>query len=268
VAIPRGPDLRIDPKDDQKVLRDAGVATDAEGLLAFFRSRTPSPSDPIRLTARIQELGSPVFLERERASRELTDAGRTAMPLLRSALNSPDPEVVRRAARCVEQIENAPTTTLLVAAARLTAAARPAGAAGALVGIFPVLEDDWAEDTVLQSLAVVALNNGVADPATAAAAADKDPLKRAAAGFVLGQASGEQRQTAVRLMADADSRVRLRAAGGLVLGGERAAVPTLIALLDEAPTTVAWRAEELLDQIAGELDLPGAAGTDVAGRAG
>jgi hypothetical protein len=264
--MPHDPEPRIDPKDDQKVLREAGVATDPEGLLAFFRARTPSPSDPARLTIRVQELGSAVFLERERASRELTDAGRLALPLLKSALNSPDPEVVRRAARCVEQIENSPTTTLLVAAARLTAAARPTGAAGALVAIFPFVEDDWAEDTVLQSLARVALNNGVAESGTAAAAADKDPLKRAAAGFVLGQGSPAQRRTAIQLMTDSDARVRLRAAGGLVLGGERVAVPTLIALLDEAPMTVAWRAEELLDQIAGELDLPGAAGNDATGR--
>ena len=238
VAMPRGTESGIDPKEDQKVLRDAGVATDADGLLAFFRARTPMPSDRARLTVRLQELGSPVFTERERASRELADAGRPALPLLRSVLNSPDLEVARRAARCVEQIEREFLTATLFVVGRtgLTAAARPAGATGALVAVFPFVEDDWAEDAVLQSLATIgrAESAAPADPDVVSAAGDSNPLKRAAAGFVLGQGSPEQRQAAVRLLADADARVRYRAAGGLLPVGERAAVPTaLIALLDE-----------------------------------
>jgi hypothetical protein len=261
-AEPGGPD----PTEDEKVLHDAGFTTDANGLLAFFRSRTLTPGDRDRLATRVRELGSNVFAERERASRELSEAGNAALPLLRSAVNSPDLEVARRAERCIEQIERSPAASLFAAAARLTASSRPVGAAGALVAVFPCVEDDWAEEAVLNSLTTVALKNGVADAGVAAAATDGDPLKRAAAGFVLGQASPGQRPAALRLLVDADPRVRFRTASGLLLGGERASVPALIALLDEGPTSLAWRAEELLDQIVGELDLPGATGVDDASR--
>jgi hypothetical protein len=251
-----------DPAFDVKVLSDAGVASDPAGLIAFFHSRTPSPTDQARLAARIQDLGSEAFQVRDRASRQLTEASRFALPLLRGALGSTDLEVARRAARCIEDIEQSPTSLVMGSAARLTATTRPAGAAEALVGVLPAIEDEAAEEAVFRALAVVGLKSGVAEAEVVAAAADKHPLKRAAAGFVLGQAAPEQRNLAVRLLADADPRVRFRSAAGLLRSGDRAAVPALIALLDEGPVALVWRAEELLDRLAGELDLPAATGTD------
>jgi hypothetical protein len=262
----RGRGQGADPAEDERVLRDAGVATDAAGLIAFFRSRVPTPADHDRLTARVGELGSPSFPERERASKELTRAGRLALPLLRPALSSADLEVARRAARCVEEIEQSPEASLLASAARLVGSSRKPGAVEVLVAVLPRVEDEAAEEAIFEALVAVGLQGGVADPVLLITAGDKDPLKRAAAGFVLGQADPTQRLTAVRLLGDADARVRYRSAAGLLRGGDRAAVPALIALLDDGPVSLAWRAEELLDRLAGEADLPGAAGADEASR--
>jgi hypothetical protein len=255
-----------EPNEDEKVLRDANVATDGPSLVAFIRSRTPTPADQERLTARIGELGSNVFAERERASRELTAGGRCSLPLLRPALSSPDLEVSRRAARCIEEIEQLPTAMLLGSAARLAATARPEGASEALLAVLPWVEDESAEDAVIQAISAVGIKDKVVEPAVAMAATDKNPLRRAAAGYVLGQADPTRRLTAVRLLTDPDARVRFHAAAGLLRGGERAAVPALIALLDEGPVPLAWQSEEMLGRLAGERDLPGAAGTDPAGR--
>ncbi len=263
-ASPAGADA--EPNEDAKLLRDAGVATDPAGLVAFLRARTPSPADQERLVTRIGELGSNVFTERERASKELTAGGRYSLPLLRPALSSPDLEVARRAARCIEEIEQSPTPLLVASVARLAAASRPAGAADALVAILPWVEDESAEDAVIQSLAAVGIKDKVAEPGVVKAAGDKNPIKRAAAGYVLGQAAPVQQLTAVHLLTDADARVRFWSAEGLLRGGERAAVPALIALLDEAPVPLACQAEELLDRLAGEADLPAATGTDDASR--
>ncbi len=267
-AAARAADGGPDPADDEKVLRDAGVATDPAGLVAFVRSRTPSPNDPSRLSALVADLGSGQFPRRERASRELTEAGRFALATLRPALASPDPEVARRAARCIEEIEQSPATTLMAAAARLLALSKPAGATEALLGALPWIEDESAEDAVTLSVAAVGLRGSVADPAVVAAAEDKEPLRRAAAGFVLGQAGPGQRDTAVRLLSDGDARVRFRSAVGLLRGREAAAVPTLISLLDGKSDSLAWRAEELLDRLAGDLAPSVSSGEDPAARHG
>jgi hypothetical protein len=259
-------DPGVEPTEDAKALHDAGIGTDASGLLAFFKSRTPSPEDGTRLKARIVDLGSPVFLQRERASQELTQAGRFALPLLRTALGSQDLEVARRAARCVEEIEQSPAAALMASAARLAASTRPPGAAQALVAVLPWVEDEAAEEAVFQALAVTGMKDGVAGAEIEAAATDKEPLKRAAAGFVLGQSAAGQRRTAAKLLTDSDARVRFRSAAGLLRGSDRAAVPALIALLDEAPTALTWRAEELLDRLAGEISVPVAAGNEDASR--
>lgn len=265
--LPAGPaSASPEPSEDEKILRDAGVSTEGTGLVAFFRSHTPTPADQERLTTRIGELGSNSFAERDRASHELTAAGRFSLPLLRPALSSPDLEVARRAARCIEEIEQLPTAMIMASAARVTAAARPEGAAEALLGVLPWVDEESAEDAVIQALVVVGLKDKVADPAVVSAAADKNPLRRAAAGYVLGQAGPTQQILAVRLLTDADARVRFRSAGGLLRGGERAAVPALIALLDEGPAPLASQAEEILTRLPAERDLPGPSGGDDAGR--
>jgi hypothetical protein len=262
----RGDESVTDAADDEKVLHDAGIATDAAGLIAFLRSQAPSQADRARLSLRITDLGSPVFLERERASQELTVAGRYALPLLRPALASTDLEVARRSARCVEAIEHSPAATLLASAARLAAIVRPAGAAEALVTILPWADDESAEEAVFQTLGTLALRDGAADSAVVSATHDREPLRRAAAGYVLGQAMPDQRSLALPLLNDPDPRVRFRTACGLIRGGDRAAVPALIALIEEAPPALAWRAEETLDRLGSDVIVPAAAGTDATAR--
>lgn len=243
---------------DERLLRDAGIATDAAGLVAFFRSRTPSVADQSRLSERVLELGANAFAVRERASKELTAGGRFALPLLRQALHSEDLEVVRRAARCIEEIEQAPTAALITSASRLAAVRKPADAAEALLALLPWVDDESAEEAVFQSLASVGLKEGVAAAAVVRAAADKASVRRAAAGFVLGQASPAQRTTALRLLQDADARVRFQAALGLLRAKERAAVPALIGILTDGPPALTWQAEEVLGRLAGEHNHPSA----------
>jgi HEAT repeat protein len=252
--------------DDAKTLRDAGVETDSAGLLAFFRLRTPTPADRARLVRCVAELGSDEFAVREHASRELAAAGRYALPLLRLALKSTDPEVARRAERCVEQIEYAPTTSLMIAAARLITRARPDGASLALLAILPALDDETSEDAVIQALLAISLNDDVADPVIVAAVNDEQPLRRAAAGYILGQCKLDQRMEAIRLLADRNPRVRFESAAGLLRGGERAAVPALIALVEEGSPALAWRSESLLGKLIGGSTLPPSVGSDKVAR--
>jgi HEAT repeat protein len=237
----------------EQTLKAAGVSTDGPELLAYIRKHTLSEADRERLAVAVRCLGADNFPDRERASRLLVAARRLAVPFLKPALGDSDPEVVRRAARCLKEIERGPDLSLLAAAVRLTAQRRPAGAAEALLAYLPGAGNASVEEAVFESLTVVGLRWGRPGPALIAALGDKHALRRAAAAHVVSRtADAGQRRRVARLLGDPDARVRYEAAAGLALAGDRAAVPALVALLTEAPLSLAWQAEELLYGAAGD----------------
>ncbi len=71
--------------------------------LALFLVLGQAPSDSP--TALVEQLGSPRFAEREKASEALARLGAGALPALRAALDTKDPEVRARAAAVVEKTE-------------------------------------------------------------------------------------------------------------------------------------------------------------------
>src|SRR4051812_2563080 len=60
----------------EKTLKDADIATDGPGLLAFFKARTPTPADRQRIAKLVPQLGDESFDVRDQASKELIAAGR------------------------------------------------------------------------------------------------------------------------------------------------------------------------------------------------
>src|SRR5438477_363242 len=76
---------------------------------------------------------------------------------------------------------------------------------------------------------------------------DKRPAVRAAAAEAIVRAGKDrERQTARRLLKDADGRVRAVVAVALVERKDREAVGPLIESLADSPPELAWRAEQLL----------------------
>lgn len=241
------------PSYDETMLKDAGVPTDDAGLLDFFRKRTLSEAEQARIAQTVRKLGDQSFAVREKASAELIGLGRMARPYLKPALQDRDPEVVRRAGRCLGQIESATGTALPLAAARLLAGRKPAGATPVILNFLPLADDELLDAELLAALTAVGFSGGKADPALVAALNDEAPARRGAAALLLGQSGSAEQRTVVRkLLEDPQPRVRLQAAEGLARSGEKDAVPVLIALLGEAPLPVAWPAEELLCRIAGD----------------
>jgi HEAT repeat protein len=247
---------------DERLLREARVAVTDAGLLDFLRQRSLTDDDRAKLEATVRRLGSAEYAERERASAALSARGSPALPFLRRALTDPDPEVRRRARRCLEEIERGPGNSLPMAAVRLLARRAPAGAVEALLNYAPFADDEYVEDEVLAALAALGLRGGKAAPPLAAALADAQAARRAAAAYVVGRSPDlAQRDAAARLLADTDPAVRLRAAQALVAGRDRRGVPALIDLLADAPAERAGRAEELLLRMAGEQAPEVSAGT-------
>jgi hypothetical protein len=237
----------------ERALRKAGVATDGPGLLAFIRGKTLSAEQRSELANKVRALGSTEYTEREKASRELVELGRTALPYLRQAVNDPDLETSRRARRCLEQIQRNPNPSLLTLAALLVKERQPPGAASVLLDYLPNIEDEALEATWLHVLRAVSWPKGWPDPALSSALADKRSHLRAAAAHVLARGpDAVVRERVAPRLADADARVRFEAAAGLARFGHKKAVAVLLALLDDGPFTLACRSEYLLRLLAGD----------------
>jgi HEAT repeat protein len=236
---------------DEQLLKAAGVGTDAMALQAFFRQRTLGESDRTQIEAWVRQLGSEQFREREEASKQLARRGPPARPFLVAARRSSDPEVSRRAARCLEEIDSGPGPAVSAAAARLLVQRDPSGAAACLLAYLPFSEDDGTSQEVMDALMLRA-PGGAADPVLREALHDPHPIRRGAAGYVLGRSRDPRVRDAVRpLLADKEPRVRFLAAQGLLGGRDKAAVPVLIALLNEVPKDMTWQVEDCLLRLAG-----------------
>jgi hypothetical protein len=237
---------------DEQILRAAGVGVNGPALVDFFRKRTPSQVDRGRLEQLIQQLGDERFERRQKASVELTVMGSLAVPLLRQALKSNDPEVVRRAERILKTLDAGPNLSLLAAASRLLAVRKPPGAAAALLAYLP-FADASARDDLRAALTALAVVDGKPEPALVKALHDARPLKRGAAGEALCRAAAAGVEADVRtLLKDSDPGVRLRVALAFFARRHRDAVPVLIDLVGELPQEQIWRVEEVLYQLAGD----------------
>ena len=247
-------------QEDRRLVRDAKVTPDAPGLLAFFRKRTLSDDDRRTMARLVRQLGSRSFAQREAASRRLEAWGPPALAFLTPARLSRDIEVARRAERCIEEIGKGPGPALPAAAARLLALHKSSEAVAVLLGYLPYADDESVREAVLEALLTLADNKDRQAPLRPALA-DALPLKRAAAGYVLGRSRDKAQRAAVKkLLADKEELVRLRAAQGLLGAHEKDAVPALIALLGSPAPELLWQVEEQLLRIAGE-DGPAAPGS-------
>jgi hypothetical protein len=251
-GLARAADGDIDVKQYTNTLKEAKVATDGKGLLAYFRSRTLTEEDKAKLAGLVRKLGDELFKVREQAGRDLQAAGRAAVPFLRAAVNDPDLEIAKRSRRILESILEGAELPITAAAAYVLADRKPDGALEALLAYIPFAGDDSVEEAVRTAVVKLGVRGGKADDKLMAALADKDTVRRAAAAFAVGKATGEQRQSLTKLFKDSEARVRFEAASALVPAGEKSAVPVICALLDDGPAALAWQAEDLLFRVAGE----------------
>jgi HEAT repeat protein len=244
-----------EPADDPDVrlLEKAGLSADDDALTAYLLDFAANPADVGPL---IRQLGDEDFRRREEASRRLGRLGWVVLPALRRALDDPDLEIALRARVCIQKIEGAAAAARAPAAAvRLTLRRRPPGAAAALLAYLPFSADENLTEDIVYGLDALAAGDAPSRVALATALADAVPTRRAAAACILARVGGRGGRAAAKLLDDPDPVVRLRAAQGLLAAKDKAALPRLVALLDEESVEVAWQAEELLHYAAGDDSL-------------
>ncbi len=242
-----------DDARDEAVVKAAGLGLDGESLLKFFRSRTLKETDRGTIEEQVKQLGNRSFAIRERAFEALKKRGITAIPYLKPALMDPDLEIARRAERCLAEIDRGPGSGPEVPAAALRLLARkpPKETVAVLIAFAPHADDEMVEEALVEMLVKLTPAGKKPDAALFVALTDDLPARRAAAGYVLGRRTDAQAEVR-KLLADPEANVCFRAAQGLLVGRDRAALPALPALLSDTPLSLAWQVEELLIRLAGE----------------
>jgi HEAT repeat protein len=247
-AIPEGA-----PGPELVFLRHAKVPTDDNGLLTYLRRRAEAQADLSNLDRLIVSLSDDNFRVRERAVEKLVRIGQPALPALRRARTAADKELARRAAECVtrilaEDIEEVPRMVVNRLLRR-----QPAGMVEGLLHFLPFTNDEAIEADIYFGLDHLAGAGGKIHRALVKVLDDPMPARRAVAACIVGRVGDvPQRAQVRRLLEDPIPGVRLRAAQGLLAAGDKAGVPTLIALLERPPVLLGWQAEELLRWAAGE----------------
>jgi HEAT repeat protein len=237
---------------DEALLKANDVGNDGPSLAAFLRKRSLSAKDREHIRDLVKQLGDRRFIKRKKAAADLVLVGTPALMYLKPALKDEDLEIARRAAAIVAKIERGPGTALPAAAVRVLVKLAPDDAVAVLLRYIPSSDDEDVEKSVLAGLCALAVRQVKLDAAIAAALKDPEPARRAAAAYVLGRAGLAKDCQAVRdLLADKDTKVRLRAAEGLIYAQEKAGVPVLLKLLDPTqPRSLRALAEEVLRRIA------------------
>jgi hypothetical protein len=252
---------------DEDALRGAGVATDGPALLKYLENLTITASNRDKIKDLVKKLGDDAFEEREKAQAQLIALGSVSVPFLKEASNDKDLEVVRRAGHALKEIQNNAVGSHPVAAARLIARKKPAGAVPVLLAFLPCAEDEAVADEVRNALAAVAIKDGKPEAALVTALSDKSPLVRASAAEVLTRVKAEGQKDAVAaLLKDPEPIVRLRTGLALARKHDKSAMPVLIDLLGLLTPEQLWPVEEMLLRLAGEQAPATPLGSDDDGR--
>jgi HEAT repeat protein len=248
------PATALGADEDEQMLQSAGLTTDGQALLEFFRTRCRTQVDSDHLQVLARRFTEPSRSGRIQATAELVAWGPLAVPVLRNAANNPDdPELAGRARRCLKWVEGPSSASLSGAAARLVAERKPDGAASVLLEYLPYAESPDVARDVSDAIANVAFAKGSADPAVMRGLTDPLPMRRAAACGALCKAGQPEQFPAVRkLLQDPSPTVRLKAALSLAEANDATAIPVLIDLLAELPAEPRRQVEDYLQGLAGE----------------
>src|SRR5262249_6045586 len=148
----------------RRIYRDAWAAwwrnTDGPALLAEFRKRTLGAEQRKKIQGLVDKLGANQFAVRERATADIVAFGHLAVPFLREAARGQDLERARRAATCLERIAHGEGKPLPMAAVRLIALRKPAGAAEVLLDYLPWADREEFAQEVQNALNLLVVRNG------------------------------------------------------------------------------------------------------------
>src|SRR5207302_4548092 len=136
-------------EDEAKILHAANVATDNESLLTYLKARTLDDDSRQQVQKLILELDSDKYAVRQKATTELKQLGRPALPYLKKTMKNSALEVVERAKECVQAISARTASEPVAEVVRLLALREAPGAAEALFNYLPFADEPALEEEIL-----------------------------------------------------------------------------------------------------------------------
>jgi len=205
------------------MLRRHGLAPTYESLRSYLRALYPGRGTEQEFKALIADLGHSSAPRREFATRALLRGGAAAAGVLNEALDSGDPEVVRRVRWLLEEAERMLDADPMYATYMTIARRRILGLAEEVIRTLPMAKEGYVYEAGCKAL------EATATPASAGVL--REAAVRALAAVLRNNAAKEM----APLLADEDLGVRLAAAMALAQIGDKASLGALVTLL-EAPT--------------------------------
>ncbi len=248
---------------DTKALESANLSADKpESLIAYLKQRTLSDSDLQKIQNVIKSMGDEQFEERVKASLTAEKFGPAAIgPLRTAAQGDPDPEVAFRAGETLKRIEKVSHAAIASAVARALAKTKSPDAVAAMLGFFPMADTTGVEDDLHAAIAILAIRDGVIDPAILTALEDKLPARRATSAIALLEAcvgnpklsADAAKKVKVALAKETDGETKFSVGFTLAtVTRDVDAVAELITSIPDLSRGRIWQAEDFLIQLAGK----------------
>lgn len=237
--------------DDLHRLRQAGWPTTGPALIQLIRSRNLQAPKRSDLDQWVKELTDPAFKVRQRASRQLRSAGRSALQVLADAADDAHPERRIRAQQLIDELTDSERLALDLLGLRVALTDSPTEASQLAFDLLPQLQPGWELAEAQKLLRALDLNRPELLRVVLGRLRDPAPAGRAMAADLLGWTFDANLADRIQPLADdPDSEVRTQALLALVRLQQREAVERLINALPDLTEAQAHQADELLDQLA------------------
>lgn len=201
---------------DRKTLTKISKTLNGTVLLKFVRAQTPDPVSGARVVKLIRQLGDDSFAVREIASRTLRLEGPHAVPWLRQAAHSADPEMARRAREICRTFAARPNGAEIAAAVRVLGRHRPKGTAEALLAYLGRCQNESERREVAAALAAAAYRDDEPEPVLLDALKGPQPARGHAAAALGRDDGASARQPGRRLYLP-----KLKMAHKMIFTGDR-----------------------------------------------
>ncbi len=233
----------------ERTLAAAKIEPTAAGLRSYLVALHPNRDTKQQLQTLIGELGGDDFAQREAAMFELRQRSAIAIESLQAATESPNPEVRWRASKLLANAANE-ADSLFFAIFKLIELREHKGLAAPLLLTMPLCHKEHVRFAARR--AMIATVTPEDNPLLRQELQNADPQVRIVALAALQHLSPEDAtKEAFDLLEDREPRVRMAAARLLAQGGDRAALPILVALLDAEEMEVRSDASRTLKAISG-----------------
>ncbi len=247
------------PKPDQQLLQQNNIGTSPDELWRFLADpKLPPWEAPLEEWLKPMRKSSSDHRERYRVLQRLAAKGLDGdkWPYLgtnEKSCYAHQPEFVKDVKDVLVREHEASKPRVVEAAIRLLTNRKPDGITRELIRLAPMIAqlDKRVEETLIESLAEISVQDGMPDPSLLAATKANDPIVRGLTIRSLLRSRGLQAEAAVALLDDEDLTVKWQIAMGLIDQKNKVAIPTLIDLIPKVSNAQAAYLEKLLHHITG-----------------